>query len=169
MTQIILPAIKGNNYRTLKASLKIDMTPLVDLGFLLITFFIFTTAMSEPAVTKLYMPADGKPGILPKHAALTVLLTGNDSIYYYDGKWEEAFQNKKIRHTNYEVKTGIGNIFREKQKILGEIKNELMFLIKPLENSSYSNLMNTLDEVMINAVKKYAIVDATDAEVNFVK
>ncbi len=44
-----------------------------------------------------------------------------------------------------------------------------MLLIKPLENSSYSNLMNTLDEVMINAVKKYAIVDATDAEVHFVK
>ena len=55
-------APKDKKNRVQKAQLKIDMTPMVDLGFLLITFFIFTTSMSEPAVTKLYMPADGAPG-----------------------------------------------------------------------------------------------------------
>jgi hypothetical protein len=67
------------------------------------------------------------------------------------------------------IKTGIGNIIREKQKHLGERKKELMLLIKPLETSSYSNLMNTLDEVLINDVKKYAIVDATEEERSFVE
>lgn len=169
MTQIIQPAIKAKNYHALKASLKIDMTPLVDLGFLLISFFIFTTSISEPTVTKLLMPADDIPGLLNQQAALTVLLTGQDSIYYYNGKWEEAIQNKSIGKSNYEVKTGIGNMIREKQKIMGERKNELMLLIKPLERSSYSNLMNTLDEVLINGVKKYAIVDATNEEISYVK
>ena len=37
-----------------------------------------------------------------------------------------------------------------------------------METSSYNNLMNVLDEVMINNVKKYAIMDVTDAENKFV-
>ena len=47
--------------RMKKANLRIDMTPMVDLGFLLIAFFIFTTEISKPAVTKLYMPHEGAP------------------------------------------------------------------------------------------------------------
>lgn len=161
-------APKGKKNRVQKAQLKIDMTPMVDLGFLLITFFIFTTSMSEPAVTKLYMPADGAPGTLSEEAALTVLLAGKDSVYYYHGKLEEALKRNELNFTNY-VRKGLGNIIRKKQKSLGNKRNELMLLIKPLETSSYSNLMNALDEVMINDVKKYAIVDVTDQEKSFVQ
>lgn len=87
------------------------MTPMVDLGFLVITFFIFIS-MSETAITKLYMPVDGKPTELPEDAALTVLLTGNDSVYYYHGKLEDAVKKNELKATTYDVKTGIGNIIR---------------------------------------------------------
>ena len=88
MTQLQLqPATTGKKNRAKKAQLKIDMTPLVDLGFLLITFFIFTTTMGEPYKTDLYMPAgdtvvDGGT-VIGKSNALTILLIGNDSIYYF--------------------------------------------------------------------------------------
>ena len=169
MAQLQLqPVTSGKKNRDRKAQLKIDMTPMVDLGFLLITFFIFTTTMGEPAVTKLYMPADGDSTRLNDDHSLTVLLTGNDSIYYYHGLWDKAFRKQQIILSNYDLKTGIGNIIREKQKQLGARKKELMLLIKPLENSSYNNLMNTLDEVLINNVTRYAIVDGTEAEKHFV-
>ena len=168
MTQL-QPVYPGKKNRERKAQLKIDMTPMVDLGFLLITFFIFTTAMSEPAVTKLYMPADGDSTKLNQDFSLTLLLTGGDSVYYYHGALDDALQKGQINFSNYDLKTGIGNIIREKQKHLGERKKELMLLIKPLETSPYSNLMNALDEVLINDVKKYAIVDASGAERNFVE
>jgi biopolymer transport protein ExbD len=170
MAQLQLqPATTGKKNRERKAQLKIDMTPMVDLGFLLITFFIFTTTMGEPAVTKLYMPADGDSSTLNKDFSLTVLLDGNDSVYYYHGVLDEALQKQQINGSNHDLKTGIGNIIREKQKHLGERKKELMLLIKPLETSSYSNLINTLDEVLINDVTKYAIVNATEGERNFVE
>ena len=170
MTQLqVQPVTTGKKNRERKAQLKIDMTPMVDLGFLLITFFIFTTTMGEPAVTKLYMPADGDSTKLNHDYSLTVLLTGNDSIYCYHGVWDNAFQKQQINLSNYDLKTGIGNIIREKQKHLGARKKELMLLIKPLENSSYNNLMNTLDEVLINDVTRYAIIDGTEAEKHFVE
>ena len=57
---------------------------------------------------------------------------------------------------------------RQKQKLLAGKRNELLLMIKPLDNSSYNNLMNALDEVLINDVKKYAIMDVTEEEKNWV-
>jgi len=74
----------GNKKRNQK--LKIDMTPMVDLGFLLITFFIFTTSMGEPMATNLFMPKDGPETNVSEATVLTVLLAGENKIYYYDGK-----------------------------------------------------------------------------------
>lgn len=174
MAQLQLePVSTGKKNRARKAQLKIDMTPMVDLGFLLITFFIFTTTMSEPYNTDLYMPA-GKPDInggtiIGKSNALTILLAGNDSIYYYHGKWNEAVASKQVHLTNYNLASGIRNIIQDKQKLLAGKRNELLLMIKPLDNSSYNNLMNSLDEVMINDVKKYAIMDVTKEEKDWVE
>lgn len=170
MTQLQLqPVTTGKKSRARKAHLKIDMTPLVDLGFLLITFFIFTTTMGEPYKTELYMPAKGEGTVIGESNSLTVLLASNDSIYYYFGKWEEASKTNAVYYTNYNISKGIGNVIREKQKQLGAKRNELVLMIKPMEISSYSNLMNALDEVMINNLKKYAIMDVTDAEETYVQ
>ena len=57
---------------------------------------------------------------------------------------------------------------RQKQKLLAAKRNELLLMIKPLDNSSYNNLMNALDEVLINDVKKYAIMDVTEEEKNWI-
>ena len=150
-------------------SLKIDMTPLVDLGFLLITFFIFTTTMSEPMVTQLYMPKDGDPNNLGESNALTVLLSGGDKVYCYQGKWEEAQKNNSIVSASYDVQTGIGKIIREKQKRMAVKRNELTLLIKPLDEASYKNVIDALDEATINGVTRYAIVDPEEPEITFLK
>jgi biopolymer transport protein ExbD len=149
-------------------SLHIDMTPLVDLGFLLITFFIFTATLSEPMATQLFMPADGPASNSPESASLTVLLDKDNRIYYYEGKWENAAA-KGLQTTTYNLQDGLGAIIRQKQKALGDRKKELMLMIKPLEASTYSNVINVLDEVQINAMKHYAIMEATGAEKAFVQ
>ena len=142
--------------KTSKLSLRIDMTPMVDLGFLLITFFIFTATMAEQKATKLYMPADGNSN-LGESSALTFILKGSDSVLWYAGTLQDAMFNNTILSTNYNTRLGIGKVIREKQKSMNK-KEELMILIKPSDASTYNNLVNMLDEIVINSVKKYTIV-----------
>jgi len=168
MAQVQLqPVGTGKSRRPSRASLKIDMTPMVDLGFLLITFFMFTTTMSEPTATKLYMPAHGQEGTIGETNSLTVLLGKENKVHYYHGKWEDAIKTNSIETTNYDVLNGIGKIIREKQKALREKRNELTLMIKPLEHSSYKNFVDALDEVTINALTRYVIMDVSPEEIGY--
>ena len=156
--------------RKLHPSLRIDMTPMVDLGFLLITFFIFTTTMSEKKAMKLFMPAGkGAPSPYGESKVLTVLLGQNNKVYAYEGKFEDAVKGNRIISTTYNESNGVGNLIRQKQKQLQQAdkkegRNGLLFLIKPTQQSSYKNVIDALDETMINDVKKYMIVDVTAEE-----
>ncbi len=71
--------------------------------------------------------------------------------------------------TTYNLSSGLGQVIRDKQNRMGSMKNEMMLLIKPSDESTYNNLINTLDETMINAVKKYAMVDLTAEEKSFLR
>ena len=103
---------------------KTDMTPMVDLGFLLITFFVITTVLSKPATMDLIMPKEGPPMTLGKSDALTVLISKNNSIYYYQGDWEEALTTKQIFQTNFSEKNGLRKLIREKQLLLDSINTK---------------------------------------------
>lgn len=160
-----------------KQLLRIDMTPMVDLGFLLITFFVFTTTISTPTATDLFMPNEGPvdPTKLPKSLALTILLDDNNNIYYYHGDMREAINTNKIFKTDYSTYKGIGQIIRQKQKDINasgkfkEGRNRMMLIIKPTSLSVYKNVIDALDEVMINDVKKYAIVEPAAEELDYIK
>jgi biopolymer transport protein ExbD len=158
--------------RAKKHSLKVDMTPMVDLGFLLITFFVITTRLSEPQGTKLNMPHDGPPGPVANSASLTLLI-GGDKIFYYQGNWEDASSNHQILPTSLDLKTGFGKIIREKQQWLdqhpvnGEGRTALMVLIKAGEDANYSQAIDALDEMLINRVIRYAIVKPASEELTY--
>lgn len=159
-----------------KHNLKTDMTPMVDLGFLLITFFVITVQLSKPGVTNLYMPKDGGGSTkLEDSNALTVIVDGNNKIYYYNGNMRDALINNRIQPTSFSPTDGIRKIIIEKQKWLDEIKispekrNGLMLLIKPTNEANYNNVMKVLDEVLINDVKKYALVGIEPEELSYLK
>ena len=157
-----------------KATLKVDMTPMVDLGFLLITFFIFTAKISEPQETDLFMPAAGDSTKIQDEYVLTTLLGKENKIFVYPGQWQDADRNHKVRETSYFVKDGLGNDIREKQKQLDQFfgtgnRKKFMLLIKPGEDATYQNIIDALDEVMINSVAKYAIVEPSKEESTYLK
>jgi len=162
-----------------KQSLMIDMTPMVDLGFLLITFFVFTTTISAPTMTDLYIPkdpVDKKDSTkLTNELALTLLLDDNNKVYYYNGIFTDALKTNQIFETNYSIYSGIGKIIRQKQKDLDasgkfqDGKKGIMLLIKPTSKSVYKNVMDALDEVLINDVRKYAIMEPGVEETNYLK
>ena len=162
--------------RMIKHHLKIDMTPMVDLGFLLIAFFVITTELSKPTVMDLNMPTDGTDMPLKESMALSFLLGENNTIYYYNGKLEEALQKNEIFQTSYTDNEGIRKIINDKQKRLDinastnkEGRGGLMMVIKPTSEASYKNLVDVLDETSISLVKKYVVVKPAEAELEYLK
>ncbi|MDB5197619.1 MAG: hypothetical protein JWP88_1990 [Flaviaesturariibacter sp.] len=147
--------------------LKIDMTPLVDLAFLLITFFIFTTSMTDRKGMKLVMPKEGPSIPLGESNALTLLLGDNNKVYAYTGDWKNAQKARAIKETSYSESTGIGAIIRAKQQQLRSERKDpagLMVLIKASDVSTYKNTVDALDEMLINGVTKYTTVDMSPEE-----
>lgn len=154
-----------------KEKLKIDMTPMVDLGFLLITFFIITTELSKPTTTRLNMPKDGPPTPVGNSSILTVLLAGNDKIFYYRGNWADALKRNEIIKTDHSSILLRHAIIQQKQQLElnGDKQDGLMLLIKSTGDASYKNIVDMLDEVLINDVKKYAVSKPEAAELAWVK
>lgn len=72
-----------------KLSTRVDLTPMVDLAFLLITFFMLTTTMNKPQAMQINMPVernpdDPPPPEVPAAKVLTLILGSNNVIWYYE-------------------------------------------------------------------------------------
>ena len=155
--------------RPVKRQLRIDMTPMVDLGFLLISFFVITTELSKPTAMSLAMPKEGPPMPLGESNALTVLLDGHDKIWYYQGAWEQALAEGKIQALAGAGQEGLRKRITERQLWLDahpgkEGRDGLMVLVKPAEGTEYKQVVDVLDEMSITQVKKYAVVGLSPAE-----
>lgn len=174
MAEINTPDAAGGRSgvrRSKKLSTKVDLTPMVDLGFLLITFFIFTTTMSDPKITKLIMPDDTVPNKdmnVAQSNALTIIPLADNKVFYYHGELNDALKTNAWGVTSFSEQNGIGKIVRTKQAALDKIgpgkRKDLMLMIKPAPESNYQNVVNALDEALINDVTHYAIMDETDVE-----
>ncbi len=146
-----------------KLSTRVDLTPMVDLGFLLITFFIFTTTMSQPTAMKLFLPKDtDKPEEQNKvkaSGALTIMIGKADQVYYYEGD-----DPTKIQASNFKDIRGI--IITKKKST---DPKDFVVVIKPSPDATYRNTVDILDEMSINEVKRYAMVDISSDEYQLVK
>jgi biopolymer transport protein ExbD len=149
-----------------KLSTRVDLTPMVDLGFLLITFFIFTTTMSQPTAMKLFLPKDTeKPeeqNKIKETGALTIMLGKDNTVFYYEGILDPNGAN--FKSTNYKE---IRDIIINKKRTTDP--KDFVVVIKPGPESTYKNTVDMLDEMTINDVKRYAMVDIAEAELQLVK
>ena len=147
-----------------KLSTRVDMTPMVDLGFLLITFFIFTTTMSTPSTMDLFMPKDtNKDEELNKakeSGALTIMMGKDNHLYYYEGKLAPDASN--FLSTSFDPDKGIRKIIIDKKK--STPPEDLVIVLKPNEEATYKNTVDMLDEMTINNVKRFALVDISEVE-----
>jgi biopolymer transport protein ExbD len=149
-----------------KMSTRVDMTPMVDLGFLLITFFIFTTTMAQPTAMNLFMPKDvDKPedqNKVKESGAFTILLGKQDVVYFYEGL--DPATEGNFRTATF--KTIRDEIIRKKQSTKAD---DLVIIIKPSEDATYKNTVDILDEMTISEIKRYAMVDISPVEFQLVK
>jgi biopolymer transport protein ExbD len=137
--------------------INVDLTPMVDLGFLLITFFILTTTLSQPQSTDLVMPKDSKEKTpLKESAVLTLMPVRNDQIDYFEGRNQSTGM---MMHCSYnELRSVIQQKQHEVARILGN-QNETVIIIDPEPTSSYKNFMDIMDEIQINDIRHYFVVN----------
>jgi biopolymer transport protein ExbD len=157
------PSTKKNGKKNLSA-IKIDLTPMVDLGFLLITFFIFTTTMQRPSSMKIIMPTDEAtphPTVIPESGALTLIPIDNNKMAYFKGQYQQHLDT-------FDSKQALRNYLVNMKQHVNENSNlknkEIFVIIKPCNQSKYGNLINILDELLITEIEKYAICELSAAE-----
>ena len=180
-----------------KLSTRVDMTPMVDLGFLLITFFIFTTTMTTPTTLDLNMPKDIKDEKEQTEAkesgVLTIMLGKEDQVYYYEGKLLVDATGNNFKSTTFK---GIRDIIINKKKdvISRHVHDEtckktqdrakqkgdpdwetacadrdFIVIIKPSDDATYKNTVDILDEMTINQARTYAMVKILKEELDLIK
>ena len=149
-----------------KLSTRVDLTPMVDLGFLLITFFVFTTTMSQPTAMNMNEPKDDPNNQLKvkNSGAMTLLLGKADQVYYYFGELVDP--NTQFKSSN----------FKEIRKIIADKRNatpigDLMYIIKSDNESTFKNAIDILDEMSICNVPPghYAEVPMAESEAQLIK
>ena len=177
--------------RAKKQSTQVDMTPLVDLAFLLLTFFVLTSTFSKPKVLRMIFPEKlekDNPNVKPPEVknGLTILLTENDQIYYYNGALNKETEMIRTDYTKkglrsilvvrnaplidklkkLQIELGKANendtatknrVEREAKE--AQIASKLVVLVKHSKDATYENVIDVVDEFLITQVAKYFVVD----------
>jgi len=133
--------------RAKKLPTRIDMTPMVDLGFLLLTFFIMTTTFSKPKVIELTPPSKEKPDKPPElqdSLAMTVILSANDKVYYYMGVIDTSLipDSNKMQLTSFADKGGIRDlVIKHNSFVRNKIKDlDNLHAAKQIADTAYIRL-----------------------------
>ncbi len=173
----------GGKKRAKKMSTRVDLTPMVDLGFLLITFFMLTTTLAKPQIMALVMPDKNVklPDLEPvkESKVLTLLLGADDKVYWYEGITKPTLDStdysaeglRKVILNKMDKVAGIHGVedyedFKTKEPRKGSFIN---VIIKPTKESKYKNLVDALDEMAITKVRYYVILDVSKLEEDFIK
>lgn len=151
--------------RSKKQNSKVDLTAMVDLAFLLITFFMLTTTLSKPQSMNLGLPDKTddptvKPQKVDENRTVTILMGENNKLKIFRGLM--AAPKLTPRSVEY-GKDGLRKVLLEqKQAVLeytGTKDKGMIVIIKPTKKSKYRNLVDVLDEMAIVGVPTYAIVN----------
>lgn len=161
MAEITTTNSKKSGKRCTKKSTKVDLTPMVDLGFLLITFFVFTTTMSITTAMGMVTPKDSinEPTEIPESTVITLLPAANNKLFYYEG----SDKNAEYKQTDYSA-AGIRKILVEKKKRVEANKKNVVLIIKPSKFSTFKNVVSLIDESKICMYKIYFLDKVTEED-----
>ena len=170
MAELNMPAKNGK--RKVQAP-RIDLTPMVDLGFLLITFFMFTTTMAREKVMDIRMP-DNEPTQVPTvfiaESTITLIPDKNHTVRYYEGALTGPGDLKTTTAANI-----LPVLLKKKNEVaalpasFSTEAHKIHVLIKPTTDSKYEDVVQMMDDMLITDVTYYALTDLTEDELQTLK
>ena len=192
---------KKSNSKQKKMTVRVDFTPMVDMNMLLITFFMLCTTLSKPQTMEISMPSNDKNitdeqrSKVKASQAITLLLAGDDKLYYYEGEPDYKDFNS-LKETSYQA-DGLRAMLLRRNRVAVQKVNELKqqkadlkiseddykeqlseiksgddtptVIIKAQGEASYKNLIDALDEMQICNIGKYVIADMADGDEFLIK
>ncbi|MCK9207434.1 MAG: biopolymer transporter ExbD [Salinivirgaceae bacterium] len=125
---------KGGKPKPKKVSTRVDLTPMVDLGFLLITFFMLTTTLIKPQTMEIYLPSnkkedEDKQTEIKQSQAITILINNENKLYYFFGG-PEGEKDPELIVTDYSP-TGLRSMLLQRN---AEVVLKIEELKKKLES-----------------------------------
>ncbi len=171
MAEMILPQKSGK--RKIH-SLRVDLTPMVDLGFLLITFFMLTTTMAQPKAMQVNVPDNSDAVVdgtaFPEESTVTLIPAGRHQCYYYTGLLNSpadmhVADNNKIRSILQAQQLHAAAL----PATFSKNAHQLHVLIKPDNSSKYEDVVQMMDEMNILNVPYYTLATLTADEAVLVK
>ena len=154
---------KGGKVRSKKQSTRVDMTPMVDLNFLMLMFFMFTTTFSKPNVMDLGLPAKPKKDAPPPQRTeidLTnsiSLIIGKDNRIFYHQTDQAGLNENTLQETTYD-KEGITKVIEQAKRRAKDVK-KFTVIIKPTDDAVYKNFVDILDQMTITNSEQYGVTD----------
>ncbi|OWK98670.1 biopolymer transporter ExbD [Kaistella haifensis DSM 19056] len=159
---------KGGKVRSKKQAPHVDLTPMVDLAFLLITFFMLVTTFNKPNVMDLGLPAKPKPDA-PKPPPTEIdlsnsisLIIGKDNRIFYHQLDQAGLNEQTLQETSFD-REGITKVI-EQAKARAKDQSKFTVIIKPTDDAVYKNFVDILDEMAITKNEIYGITDVKSWE-----
>jgi len=161
------PEKNGGKIPRKKLNARVDLTAMVDLAFLLITFFMLTTSLQKPKMFSLAMP-DGTDGAaVPASRTMTIDIGKDGKVLSFLGMPGEPLTEPKLTDDGNK---GIGQAIVEMKKhIETEARGNMIVIIKASDHSVYSNLVNVLDELSVAGAPIYAVTDIQPKDIDMLK
>lgn len=164
MAELNMP--QGRGKRKLSTP-RIDLTPMVDLGFLLITFFMYTTTLAKPATMEIKMPytGDADPTPVAEESVITLIPTKDHRVVYYEGFLTGFDQLRQCPISN------LRSVMLKKKSTVAALPasfsaraHKVFAIIKPADDCTYGDVVQLIDEMLIDGIADYAIVDVAAEE-----
>jgi biopolymer transport protein ExbD len=178
---------RGKNRRRTNTRIKLDMTPMVDLAFLLLTFFVLSATFSKPSTMEVVYPAQPKDSTTDKIKNGITFLVSEDKLYYYEGEFkpqttqlkslqkgtlssylsEKCDSINRLMASTEEHFRQLGkhdSIIRKEILVIKKLKENPTFLVKADEKASYKNMVDVIDEINHQSAGKYVICELNQAE-----
>ena len=163
MAEILTPEKQNGKVFQKKKLIRVDMTPMVDLGFLLITFFMLATSFSKPNVMDLSLPAGEnlQGNVINFKNQITFLIGKDNRIFYYQAE-KKDLNSELLKETSF-TDDDITKVIETARK--NAPKPELFtVIIKPTEDANYKNFVDILDEMQLTNSERHGISEISNIE-----
>lgn len=168
MAELTTSGNSGRKGRSRTITPRIDLTAMVDLAFLLITFFIMTTSLAKPKAMDLTMPVKGgPPEAVSELSTMSVCLGKDNKVIWYIGMPEKPLTPPQLVSFS---KTGLrAALIAQSKDIMKSLHKPIFVILKPSDHSVYSSFVAALDEFNITNIQSYAVADITPKDVDMLK